>query len=250
MSDQSDAGKTASVPRGVNTPLEREIARRKAKQRHRSHYRDQALAWAFVIVLAVLSYPLQYTYQQHFLAACRVGPSPLALCMAHYLGLALPSLGLFAFLVWCGAFNYLSLQKWAVALSNAQQTISPQNVTKGYTDLFNIFMRTKRRSYLLAGWGVLAFVYALVGTIINIGVSAPALFWLMQLVEVLFGVVLILFGYKMGSIYLPGDVIVRHTLALSIFAISDVNNVEEARLQAEKDAAQFVRDNPWWFYPG
>ena len=39
-------------------------------------------------------------------------------------------------------------------------------------------------------------------------------------------------------------------LALSIFAISDVTNVEEARLQAERDAELFVRQNPWWFYPG
>ena len=248
MSDQSDAEKPA--PRGVNTPLEREIARRKAKRRHWSHYRDQALAWAFVILLAVLSYPLMRAYQQHFLSACRAGPSPLGMCVAHYLGMALPSLALLYFLGWCSVFNYLSLQKWAVALSNAQQTISPQNVTKGYTDLFNIYMRTKRRSYLLAGWGVLGIVYAVVGTALNIGDSAPALFWMLQFFEVLLGVVLILFGYKMGSIYLPGDVIVRHTLALSIFAISDVNNVEEARLQAEKDAAQFVRDNPWWFYPG
>jgi hypothetical protein len=249
MTEHKQGETPAPDERALNSPLEREIARRKAKQRHRSHYRDQFLAWAAVIVLAAASWPLELVYRHHFLAPCRFGASSIGLCTGHYLGLAVPAVALAVFLAWCVAFYYLSLQKWAVALSNAQQTISPRNVTKGYTDMFNIYMRTKRRSYLLAGWGTLAIVYAIVATILNIG-DAPPLFWSAQVLQVLLGVVLILFGYKMGSVYLPGDVIVRHTLALSIFAISDVNNVEEARLQAEKDAAQFVRDNPWWFYPG
>jgi hypothetical protein len=142
------------------------------------------------------------------------------------------------------------MQNWAVAIGNAQQTISPRNVTKGYTDMFNIYMRTKRRGYLLAGWGLLAFVYVFMGVILNLRGGTPAFYWCSQFTVAALGVALIWLGYVMGCRYLPGDVIVRHTLALSIFAISDVTNVEEARLQAEKDAAQFVHENPWWFYPG
>ncbi|MGA7673936.1 MAG: hypothetical protein WCA78_02690 [Rhizomicrobium sp.] len=249
MSDQKDDGTAVPVPRVLTTAQEHEAARKKAKQRHRSHYRDQAVAWATVIVLAALSYPLQLVYRHSYFGSCDIVSSLSAACAIHHAGLVLPSVVLFAILIRNGFYHHFSKQDWQVAIGNAQQTINPRNVTKGYTDLFNLYMRTKRRSYLLAGWGMLAFVYVIVGTIVNWGEVTPSLYWA-QACEAALGVALFVFGYYMGSTYLPGDVIVRHQLALSIFAISDVTNVDDARLHAERDAEQFVRDNPWWFYPG
>ena len=250
MNDQEDSGTAPSVPRVATTAQEHEAARKKAKQRHRSHYRDQAVAWATVIGLAALSYPLQHVYQLWYFESCNIVSSPTATCTVHFVGLVLPSVVLVAILISNGFYHHFRKQEWNVALGNAQQTINPRNVTKGYTDLFNIYMRTKRRSYLLAGWGMLAFVYVIVGMILNWSEVAPSLYWASQVCEVALGVLLIVSGYYMGSTYLPGDVIVRHQLALSIFAISDVTNVDDARLHAERDAEQFVRENPWWFYPG
>ena len=250
MNDQEDSGTATSVPRIATTAQEHEAARKKAKQRHRSHYRDQAVAWAVVIALAAVSYPLQRFYQHWYFESCNIISSPTAACTVHFAGLVLPTFVLAAILISNGFYHHLSKQAWNVAIGNAQQTINPRNVTKGYTDLFNLYMRTKRRSYLLAGWSMLALVYVVVGTIVSWGEVTPSLYWTFQVCEIALGGALFIFGYYLGSTYLPGDVIVRHQLALSIFAISDVTNVDDARLHAERDAEQFVRDNPWWFYPG
>jgi len=250
MSDLKEGEGATPTPRVVTTAQEHEAARKKAKQRHRTHYRDQAAGWAAVIVLAALCYPLLAAYQHSYFESCDIASSPTTVCTIHWLGLVFPSAVLLAIAIGYGFFRHTKKQGWDVALEKAQQTINPRNVTKGYTDLFNIYMRTKRHSYLLAGWGLLAFVYIVVSVILSWGEATPSYYWVSQALEAILGIGLFIFGYYMGSTFLPGDVIVRHQLALSIFAISDVTNVDEARLQAERDAEQFVRENPWWFYSG
>ena len=75
-------------------------------------------------------------------------------------------------------------------------------------------------------------------------------YWVSPFLVLLVGWMLFRLGYAMTSTYLPGEVIVLHTLLLSIFAMSDVTNVQDARSQAANDAGPFVHSNSWWFYPG
>jgi hypothetical protein len=251
MSDKTDAANAAPDSQAALTPREAfERDRRNARRRHLTHYGDQAGSWAIVIALAALSVPLGLAYRLHYLAPCQFASDQFATCAVHYVGMVLPSLVLLLMLLWNLVYYHNKHNDWKVAIGNAQQLISAHNVTNGFTDLFNLYMRTKRRSYLLAGWGMLAIVYVVVGIVLNLKEDAPTLFWISLVFEAGFGLALLVFGYYMGSKYLPGEVIVRHTLALSIFAISNVTNAEEAKRQAEKDAEQFIRDNPWWFYPG
>jgi hypothetical protein len=251
MSGKAGGGAAGPAPVIVITAREHEEDRKKAKGRHRSHYRVQMFGWGAVIVLAALSYPIQDLFRHLYFASCGAAHALPASCVAvHWGSLVLPPVVLLIVLAWHYNYRFLKQNDWKVAIGNAQQTISPQNVTKGYTDLFNLYMRTKRRSYLLGAWGLLVLVYVIAGTIVNLrGITSPE-YWVAQAGLVVLAAFLINLGYKLGSSYLPGDVIVRHMLALSIFAISDVTNVEEARLQAERDAELFVRANPWWFYPG
>jgi len=247
MSEQKDGGAPAPVKIIVTTAREHEADRKKAKHRHWTHYRTQTIAWGAVIAAAMLCIPYQHWYRQ----SCQDSCSGLNLrSVEHYVGLFLPAMLLLLIFALNCFYRWLRLHDWEVALGNAQQAVSPHNVTRGYTDLFNIYMRTKRRSYLLAACGILAFAYAISGMVMNLHDSVTSLYGVIQIAEIALGIALFWLGYNITSSYLPGEVIVRHILALSILAISNVTNVEEARMQAEKDAADFVRDNPWWFYPG
>jgi len=260
MSDEQDtkspkegrkkSGKSIPVARIVTTPQEYEADRREARARHRSHYWNQTLSWAAVMVLAALSYHIELGFRDGFVQAVKHSP-PLWILIGYFVGLAVPPIGFFAIWFRLGwVFHFFQKQKWTVAVSQAQQTISPTDVTEGYTGLFTIYMRTKRRSYLLAGWGVLAFIYVIWGVELNFSVTTPLMYWASLAVVALVGWMLFRFGYRMTSTYLPGEVIVLHTLLLSIFAMSDVTSVQDARSQAGNDAGPFVHTNPWWFYPG
>lgn len=252
MSDQHAGGVAAAKPATLSgTPWEHEADRRNARARHKSHYREQMMAWGLVMVLAAGLYPLLDALHGLPLKSCSVLSGHLGICMVYYAELLLP-LAVIAFMLgWLGIrFYYDKIHAWDLAVSNAQHTVDPKKVTKGFTDLFNLYMRTKRRSYLLAGWGMLGLFYVALGALVNFR-DAPDLFYWASLVLVAIGSwLLVHYGYKLTSTYLPGEVIVLHTLILCILAISAVTNVEEARQQAAKDAEQFIHDNPWWFYPG
>ena len=78
-------------------------------------------------------------------------------------------------------------------------------------------------------------------------VRAPAI-PLTLFLEVVLAWPLFRLAYTVGSSFPPGDVIVRHTLALAFHAISNVTNSEEAKKQIANDAQEFMNRNPWWFY--
>ncbi|HUO97847.1 MAG TPA: hypothetical protein VMU01_04230 [Rhizomicrobium sp.] len=256
MSEQKDAkspkksGKSIPVARIVTTPQEYEADHRTARARHISHYWNQALSWGLLMVLAMFSNNIESGFHHWFVQAVQQSSS-LWVQIGYYVGLAVPPIGFFLVWLFLGRFfHFFQKQKWAVAVSQAQQTISPTDVTEGYTGLFTIYMRTKRRSYLLAGWGVLAFIFVFWAVVLNFSVTTPLDYWICPILVALTGWMLIRLGYAMTSTYLPGEVIVLHTLLLSIFAMSDVTSVQDARSQAGNDAGPFVHTNPWWFYPG
>jgi hypothetical protein len=140
-------------------------------------------------------------------------------------------------------------------MGHAQQFTNRENVARGYTELFSIYVRTKRRSYHLQTWALVAFLYAFVGLIVVMS-SVPAamqghmVYWLPEAMSLAAGSALLVLAYYVGSTYLPGDVIVRHTLALIIYAVSNITDPNLARRQAAKESEHFVRTNPWWFYAG
>ncbi len=140
-------------------------------------------------------------------------------------------------------------------MGQAQQFTNRENVAKGYTELFSIYVRTKRRSYHLMAWALVALIYAFEGIALDAShLMTPAaghlVYWLPESFSALIGIALLFLSYLIGSAYLPGDVIVRHTLALIIYAVSNLTDPNLARRQAASEADQFVRTNPWWFYAG
>lgn len=222
-----------------------------ARQRHLLRFLEQVEFWSVMGAVAVLTYPVQYA---------TIGGD----VEAHVLSqLVLP-----IFLLGVYAWHLVLIKEdwhreWTTAVNQAQATLSPVSTAQGYTQIFGVYVETKRRSSQLITMGVALFFYAMVGAWLNLGLSgqvASILWWdKVSLSPIILGLLafqltvsylLLRHAYAMGSSYLAGDVIVRHTLALALHATAQVSNLQEAKKQIEDDTQTFIRKSPWWFYPG
>lgn len=232
---------------------ERKEDRRKALLMHHKRFWTQLVGWGVKIIAAALSIPLLYVFAKSQLASCAGHPlSPIS-CKLSVTGPFLMPFFLFVLLLGNFVYHVWHYHQWEVAMSNAREFADRKIIAKGWTDVFSIYVRTKRRSYHVVAWGLIAFLYAFAGSAINIGEAVnstafSALLWLPLLLNTIAGILLLVLAYLLGSSYLPGDVIVRHTLALIIYAVSNITDPNLARRQAAQEADQFVRTNPWWFY--
>lgn len=236
----------AEVP---ERPEDHKIALRKHQQR----FFGQILGWGVKLLLAAICFPILYHFTASQFVSCGSALFPTSNCRSAIAISFLPPFVLLCLLGFNFAYHIRSEIGWDVAMGKAQQFTNRQNVADGYTNLFSIYVRTKRRSYHVMAWGLLALLYALAGTIVNLSAAAnyealSFVYWLPTIVVALAGGLLLWLSYALGSSYLPGAVIVRHTLALIIYAVSNITDPNLARRQAAQEADQFVRRNPWWFY--
>lgn len=234
---------------------ERPEDRKKAVEQHRRRFWVQFGGWGLKILLAAASIPLLYAYTKYQFDLCGSALSQTIGCRNSVVGSFLLPLLLLAPIIDDSIFHYKQKnQKFNVAQEKAQEFTNRRNVAEGYTDLFSIYVRTKRRSYHVMAWGIIALLYALVGITIDVreavihGTILSIVYWLPPFIYLIASRVLFHIAYKLGSEYLPGDVIVRHTLALIIYAVADIADPSLVRRQAAEEADQFVRNNPWWFY--
>ncbi len=249
---QASGGTDSADPFAAEVP-ERPEDHKLALQKHHWRFWVQLVGWGVKALLAAVSFPLLYNYTMSQFASCGSALLQKANCHIALAGSFLPPLILLSLLGFNFVFHIRAHIGWDVAMGKAQQFTNRQNVAEGYTDLFSIYVRTKRRSYHVMAWGLLALLYALVGTIVNLSAAVnyaalSSVYWIPSTIDALTGVLLLWLAYALGSSYLPGAVVVRHTLALIIYAVSNITDPNLARRQAAQEADQFVRKNPWWFY--
>jgi len=228
---------------------------KRARHQHHRRFLVQVLGWGAKIGAAAIIYPLLALYTSQNLATCHGRSLASAGCESAALIFFIPPLALFALLFGNWLWHFLRHHAWEVAMGHAQQFTNRENVARGYTELFSIYVRTKRRSYHLQTWALVAFLYAFTGLAIVLsavpaGMQGHVIYWLPEALSIVAGLALMVLAYYVGSAYLPGDVIVRHTLALIIYAVSNITDPNLARRQAAKESEHFVRTNPWWFYAG
>jgi len=256
MGDTDHHGGTSDVVVAfAGMVAERNEDRRHARAMHRRRFVVQLAGWGAKILLAAAAFPLLLTYSKFYLAMCNRASFGSVGCGVSTLLFFTPPLALAILLGGNWLWHFLRHHAWEVAMGQAQQFTNRENVARGYTELFSIYVRTKRRSYHLTAWALVALVYAFEGIVLGASnVATPAgghlVYWLPEALSVVIGLALLFLSYLVGSTYLPGDVIVRHTLALIIYAVSNLTDPNLARRQAASEADQFVRTNPWWFYAG
>lgn len=253
----SDAGNDAGP--GLTETEQKAANQKKARRRHRKRFRDQILLWGFSMFFAAISYPIQYAFTTEYAKTCVKIPQRLQASCIFEPYAALISILLVFFLVsliWNYFYHENISKDWRQATSDAKGLTSAQDTAQGYTGLFRIYVQTKRRSYHLISWGLLAFTYFVTGVVadfkIGLGndiVRAPIL-WVPLAIEFVIGLMLFRLAYGLGRSYLPGDVIVRYTLKLAYYALFKPQDQQEADRQIETQAKQFEKDSPWWFYSG
>jgi len=231
---------------------ERESDHKIAFRMHRRRFYMQALGWSAKILAAAISVPLLVTYARYQTAMCHVPFRHSAGCRLVIASQFIPVLIFFVLLLGNFIYHVWQYHRWEVAMANAKEFADRESVANGWTDVFSIYVRTKRRSYHVMTWGLLALLYAVVSvagdTVVLTHGTAVSLSWMVPIANLFLGAGLLVVAYFLGSAYLPGDVIVRHTLALLIYAISNITDPNLAKHQAAQEADEFVRANPWWFY--
>jgi hypothetical protein len=221
-----------------------------ARQRHLLRYHEQVRVWLTATVLAAISFPAQQMSTSKELITLHICATLVA--------------SVILFFVWAyhvTLYKEERRKEWNNAVNRAQATLNPVSTAEGYTQVFGVYVETKRRSSQLITLGALVWAWAAIGAGTAIAQSSTnGLFEPVTLQLVLFALGLFLLGvvgslffqaaFVMGSSYLAGDVIVRHTLALALFATAQVSNLQEAKKQIEDDTEAFIAKSPWWFYPG
>lgn len=229
----------------------------KARRQHRKRFWTQVVFWGAVLLASSVVFPLM----QHL-----VVKAPRSSCDAGLLNLSCflspeyPVLGVVAgvtLLAWLyHHFWYLRERKheWKTAVSDAQAMISADKTAEGNTDLFRIYVQTKRRSYwlitLALGGAIAASAYGATLAQKDLSIVATQNPFGLPLV-LLIGcscIGLLRSAYLIGSSFAPGEVIVRHIIALAVLAVSNITDIDEVRRQVEVRTREFVKRSPWWFY--
>jgi len=249
--DNASDGAHAANPFSATIP-ERTADHRVALRKHLQRFYGEVVGWGTKIVVAAASFPLLQAYAKYQSEACQAALRHSTSCRVILASQFIPTVVFLAILIGNFVYHVWQYHRWEVAMANAKEFADRESVAKGWTDVFSIYVRSKRRSYHVMTWGLLALVYALVG-LVGDGVvlahgAIVSISWINPIANIVIGGLLLLVAYVLGSAYLPGDVIVRHTLALLIYAISNITDPNLAKRQAAQEADEFVRANPWWFY--
>lgn len=156
------------------------------------------------------------------------------------------------FLIWLVYLGYLQWylrergKDWR---ENVQQANSsdPEECARGYMAVFRMYARTKRRATFTMIWGVSALYVGGWGIVLGIQ-SGENLMLLSSSLEIALGSAVILFGVFIGQRFLPGKVLIGHTLKLSIRAAASNTALMDAQGEAESIETELKQDKPWWYY--
>lgn len=253
--DQTVAPEVADEDETLDVP-ERAEDRKAARRKHRTRFREQVVSWGFKLALAAACYPL-FRWEIGCLSTCfRQAQEDFGcyavLTLFLLVGYGLP-LSLIIGAAWNNYVHHDIKNDWKTAKARAKQFADPEEVARGWTEVFDMYVRTKRRGYHLLAWAIIAFLYAFAGGVaMLVGSHSEALLWWLYLPSLILdvgaGFALLRIAYIFGTWYLPGDLIVTHTLALIIHAVTNINDPNMARRAASQSADRFVHRNPWWFY--
>lgn len=141
------------------------------------------------------------------------------------------------FLIWTGYLGYL---KWYMRekgkdwRENVQQANSsdPEECARGYMAVFRMYARTKRRATFTLVWGMSALYVGGWGVFLAIDAGAT---WMIisSSLEIAAGIAVIVMGISISHQFLPGTVLIGHTLKLSIRAAASNTALMEAQSEAE-----------------
>ncbi len=243
MSKQTETATDDAVP---HTPTHDLL--RNARRYHAARFRLQFYFWSFVIITSVVCYPLvSFTMANPTGVACHSAGS----CLFSVYGLinAVPA----AVLIYCFFRNYFqdyySHIDWNNAVNMVGNLAQHDVVTQGFADFFDIYIRSKRRSYQLLAIGLLGLTYGAVRiyVIVHEGAGYPV-FWIFVAAEIAFGFALLILSFWIARRYLPGRIVAYNTLLLCTIALQKDINIDKAREIVDKDLRQFIELKPWWFY--
>lgn len=160
--------------------------------------------------------------------------------------------------------SYIGLTVWyrrernhewdvAKALADARE---PEDSAKGFMQVFRLYARTKRRAIfaMLFGitglWWMLSCFWALAeGGSATLSMQGVA--FGLPLIAVIIGVLSIYcvyLAYDISRIFVPGKVLVRKTLIMSMLATTSQTDYTAARIAAHELEKDLIDDRPWWFY--
>lgn len=220
---------------------------RKARDYHRLRFWRQFSFWSVTLGAAAVCYPVE----KWLTAAPDTSCTTLATCVvtAHVVLDALPALILLIFLIYHLAREYQAGIDWRDAVKSIGSFAKHEVVTQGFDDFFDIYIRSKRRSYHLLSAGLLALAYGGVGGWLAAGHgAATAPLMIVAMAEVVLAGAMLLMSYKIARNYLPGQIVVEHILLLCTIALQKDINIAEAREIVARDMRQFIERKPWWFY--
>ncbi len=245
---------------------DRENEHRAAASRvHRSRWWRQARQSAFAGALFVLA-PVFWMAALWLGGVADIGPMRLPAADFGLLGAigaaamaVLPVVVLGWFRGWLVVYRIMRDQDWQVA-ENQSDAREPRTSAFGFMRVFRLYARTKRRAVFVTLFGVVALwwaataVYALVAVgglsaftggagMLAVGataLSAPIIAGLaMSILYV---------GYDISRRYVPGKILVRKTLILSMLATTSQTHYSDAERQAKELEADQIDEDPSLFY--
>jgi hypothetical protein len=238
---------------GANaTPNADPDRRRKALRQHRKRYWQQIALWSTSNLIAAAGYYLERALAGKTALECS---KSVGQCVAwpEILAFLVP----LALVAAIGIYSWYLHEKqhqWHEVSEAARAMATQRDGLRGYTDLFSLYIRTKRQSYYLITFGTLTLIYAAIGVLVNVQggliIQRFAWLWLAPAMTAVLAIGLLRLAYLIGSSFVPGRVLVQHTSALGWLALSTVNNLEEALKQVESVTDPFITESPWWWYSG
>lgn len=172
-----------------------------------------------------------------------------------YLFALLPIFAVIGLILWMVWYRRERKYEWQVseALADARE---PADSAKGFMLIFRLYARTKRRAiftmlYATVGlWWMISCFWALFeGGATSLSMRGVA-FGLPFIAVVIGTLSLVCYylAYDISRMFVPGKVLVRKTLIMSMLATTSQTDYTQARAAAHELEKNLMDDRPWWFY--
>jgi hypothetical protein len=229
--------------------------RRRAVARHFSRWLRQLATIVTAVLAAMFASGANKAIYLHYTGKIGSGTTQTWVqnVVATYLPFAVLALivAAIASLLW-----YLREQSryWRLRASEAHQR-EPDHSALGYMGVFRIYARTNRVSQFTTLYGIVALFFAGQGLTLAI-VNAPALpdagavavLVGLPVLDIALAVWLLKLGYEIGRRFVPGRILAKATVVLSLLAATSQTDYTTAQIQAQPHVDRIRNDRPWWFY--
>ena len=244
----------------VDAPDERN--KRAARLHHRRNFRNQIALWTLSIIVAVASYPVQSVLIRAYTTQCLAPSSPRDASCLFDPRIAVNAFFIIIFIIALAVlvayyyiyYLYHTKSDWDLAVEKAQ---NPRDITVsagGHIELFDIYVKNKRRSYHLITYGALGMLCPITAIIAAFRIPGGAQmfyapgFLLMIAIQIALGLCCFHLAYRIGSSYLPGQIIVEHTIFLATKTLFPQITVIQLTERTEPITIKFKNEHPelWW----